>query len=445
MEVKNTVKTTPLGGKVWISAILFGLIGQIAWAVENMYFATFAQDILLAQGYKNAIYTATTLMVVFSALTATVTTIFAGALCDKTGKRKPFIAFGYIAWGLTIMGFALIPVNFGSSAVAGVIALLVVLDCIMTVAGSTANDAAFNTWVTDVADTTNRGKLDTTLSIFGVFAMVVIFVLIAPFTYDKGDYRMFFLVVGAIPIVAGVAAFFLLKDAPDIIKNKNPNFLRETFYGFRPEVIKDNKMLYICLLGSSIIGISQQTYMSYLINFIQVTLGVNDYFIPLAVIILLSAVLVGLLGFFFDKIGREKFYFPVIASLILGTLLIYLIKIFGKASTMPLLYIAGTITITSALAGGALFSASFRDYIPAGAEGRFQGVRMSFNVLIPMVIGPLITLAIGRGSLQVETYPYEMFLYAAIVAVFAFIPTYFVKKDAKRLRTDLIAKRDAAL
>ena len=29
-------KSTPLGGRVWFSAVFFGLIGQIAWIVENM-------------------------------------------------------------------------------------------------------------------------------------------------------------------------------------------------------------------------------------------------------------------------------------------------------------------------------------------------------------------------------------------------------------------------
>ena len=31
-----------ISGRIWFSAIFFGLIGQIAWIVENMYFATFA-------------------------------------------------------------------------------------------------------------------------------------------------------------------------------------------------------------------------------------------------------------------------------------------------------------------------------------------------------------------------------------------------------------------
>ena len=32
----KTQKTTPLGFRIWISAIVFGLVGQIAWVVENM-------------------------------------------------------------------------------------------------------------------------------------------------------------------------------------------------------------------------------------------------------------------------------------------------------------------------------------------------------------------------------------------------------------------------
>ena len=151
-------KTTPLGGRIWISAILFGLVGQIAWVVENMYFSTFAQDIFANSGRTDMSYLVTTLMVWLSAITATVTAIFAGGWCDKTGKRKPFVAYGYIGWGLTIMLFAAIPMKADAGKIAGVATMLIVFDCVMTFAGSIANDAAFNTGITDVTDTTNRAK-----------------------------------------------------------------------------------------------------------------------------------------------------------------------------------------------------------------------------------------------------------------------------------------------
>ena len=127
-------KATPLGARIWISAIVFGLVGQIAWVVENMYFATFAQDIFSNSGRTDMSYLVTTLMVWLSALTATVTTIFAGGWCDKTGKRKPFVAYGYIGWGATIMLFAAIPMQASASKIAGVAAMLIIFDCVMTFA-----------------------------------------------------------------------------------------------------------------------------------------------------------------------------------------------------------------------------------------------------------------------------------------------------------------------
>ena len=182
-SVVSSAKSTPLGKRIWFCAVFFGLIGQIAWVVENMFFAKFGQDLFDTQG--ELYYTVTTLMVILSALTATVTTIFAGGLVDKTGKRKPFITFGYIIWGVTIMLFAAVPINFSASENWGIIAVLVILDCVMTFFGSTSNDAAFNAWVTDVTDSTNRGKVNTILSVMPVVATVLVFG-IGMFTYDNG-------------------------------------------------------------------------------------------------------------------------------------------------------------------------------------------------------------------------------------------------------------------
>lgn len=391
-------------------------------------------------------YVATTLMVIFSAITATVTTIFMGGLCDKVGKRKPFITIGYLFWGATIMLFAAIPINFESSEGGLIIALLVIFDCIMTFAGSTANDAAFNAWVADVTDVTNRGKVNTILSVMPVLATVVT-IVIAMFTFDKGNYTIFFIILGVIPMVTGLLSAFMLKDAPDIVKNPNPNYLKETFYGFRPNVIKSNKMMYVCLSALCLIGIAQQTFMSYLISFVTVTLGITDYLVPLAVVIVLSAAITGGMGVLFDKFGRKNFYLPLVAVVVVGTLIVYLMKFMSQSAYLPLLYVGGTIMLGTmlCLAGG--LTAAFQDYIPKGFEGRFQGVRMCFTVLIPMIIGPLITLAIGINSFDsmdsaTTKPPFEIFLAAAIIALLAFIPVFFVRKDADRLRTSLLAEKE---
>lgn len=444
----KTQKTTPLGFRIWISAIVFGLVGQIAWVVENMYFSTFAQDIFANSGRADMSYVVTTLMVWLSAVTATITTIFAGGWCDKTGKRKPFVAYGYIGWGATIMLFAAIPMQAGASKIAGVAAMLIIFDCVMTFAGSVANDAAFNTWVTDVTDTTNRGRINTILALMPVFATIIVFIGLGNlYNPSSTSNWLFFVVLGAIPMLAGVIAIFLMKDSPSIVKNTNPNFLKETFYGFRPSVAKENKMLYVCLTTFAILGISQQTFFSYIINFVQNTLELGDsYVIPLAVIIFGAAALTGLTGFLSDKFGKKHLIYPLLIVAIAGTLLMYLLKFMDKAVWLSLCYIIGIFMLGSLLGLSGILMSSFQDYIPKGYEGRFQGVRMCFSVLIPMIIGPLVTLILGLNNTDTGaagfTPPFSMFLAASIIAVLAIVPAFFVRKDADRLRESLIKEAD---
>lgn len=446
---KDEVKPTKISGNVWFCVIVFGLVGQIAWVVENMYFATFAQDIYGNSDNTGLGYVVTTLMVIFSAITATVTTIFAGSLCDKTGKRKPFVAYGYIAWGLTIMLFAAIPMKASANTLGLIGFLLILFDCVMTFAGSTANDAAFNTWITDVTDTTNRGRVNTATSVLPVFATVIVFIGLGSL-YNKNNASnwLFFIVLGIIPMVAGILALFTMKDSPNIIKNQNPHYLKETFYGFRKGVIKENKMLYICLTASCILGISQQTFFSYLINFVQNTLGLGTNFVvPLAIVIVGAAVLTGILGFLYDKFGRKHFYMPLLGVIVISTLLIYLMNFMEQGAYLPVLYVAGIFMLGAILSLGAALMASFQDYIPSGAEGRFQGVRMCFTVMLPMIIGPIISMIIGLKDTDTSAAgfrpPFTIFLAAAIVAVFAFIPLFFVRKDSDKLRARLLAKRNA--
>lgn len=434
----QTVKTTKLSGKVWLSAILFGLIGQIAWSVENMYFAKMAQDIGANVGDVDWGTIVSTLMIWLSAIVATATTIFAGGLIDKVGKRKPFVAYGYIAWGVTIMLFAAIPMTPATETLGLIAALLVIFDCIMTFFGSTANDAAFNTWITDVTDSTNRGKVNSVMSIFSILAFVIVFVL-AMLTYDAGNTVAFFIVLGVLPIVAGVLAIFIMKDSPNIIKNSNPNYFKETFYGFRPSVIKNNKMLYVCLTASCILGISQQTFFSYLINFIQNTLQIGDNFIlPIAIVIVLAGVFTAVAGILYDKFGRKFFYLPLVLVVIATTIVIYLMKFMPTGSYIYVIVVLGTFMLGAYLAGGGALMSTFQDYIPKGGEGRFQGVRMCFTVLVPFLIGTLISMILNLTLIKDDTTeyapPFEIFLAAAIIAVFAIIPIVFVMLDADKLR-----------
>ena len=163
---------------------------------------------------------------------------------------------------------------------------------------------------------------------------------------------------------------------------------------------------------------------------------------PLAIVIVLAGAFTGVSGVLSDKFGRKHFYFPLVIIVVLSTLGIYLMKFMPQSSYVYVLVIIGTFMLGALLSGGSALMSSFQDYIPKGSEGRFQGVRMVFSVLVPMLIGPLITMIINLMKVDNTSVdylpPFEIFLAASIIALFAFIPIFFVRKDADRLRLELL-------
>ena len=75
-----------LGIRNWLTFIIAGLVGQFAWTIENMYLNRY---LFALTGSTELI----DVMVAASAIAATLTTLLMGALCDRIGKRKPFIFF----------------------------------------------------------------------------------------------------------------------------------------------------------------------------------------------------------------------------------------------------------------------------------------------------------------------------------------------------------------
>ena len=357
-------KAGALGARTWSSIILFGLIGQIAWVVENMYFSRFMQNEITRAPY------ATTLMVAFSAIFATLSTLIGGALCDRTGKRKLFVSVGYIVWGFTIMMFALVPMQPSENRVLAMVIHVVAMDCVMSVIGSISNDAAFNTWVTDVSNTANRARVDTVLAVMPLIALAVVFGGFDSLTNEsatQADWKKFFVMLGIITTVGGIIGVFLMKDKAGLTPNKDNSFLSDFTYSLQPKVIKENKMLYWCLAGNMVSAVAYQVYVNYLFNIVEGTMKIKNYIIPIGIIMLVSAIGSVIVSSAMDKYGKRNFYYPVIIVGIIGSVVVWSSKRFiGKNETAltAILIIGGIMLIGVSLVMAGLFTASYRDYIP---------------------------------------------------------------------------------
>lgn len=441
---ENKVRT--MGFSTWVSVILFGLVGQIAWVVENMYFSRFMQNEITRQPY------ATTLMVAFSAVFATLATLVGGALCDRKGKRKAFVCWGYLIWGFTIMMFALVPMKPSGDRVLAMVLLVVAMDCVMSIIGSISNDASFNTWVTDVSDTSNRAKVDTVLAIMPLVAIGVVFGGFDSLTNEsatQGDWKKFFIILGVITSVGGLIGLFIMKDRKGIKPNTDNTFISDFTYSLQPKVIGQNKMLYWCLAGNMVSAVAYQIYVNYLFNIVEGTMGIKDYIIPIGVIMLLSAVISVICSSAMDKYGKKHFYYPTIIAGIAGCIIVWASKfLIGKNSNalIIMLIVGGTLIIGVSLVMAGLFTASYRDYIPEGKEGLFQGCRMVMYVLVPMIIGPIVAQFIINTANRGVTndadivYPMELFLGSAFIMLFCFIPATVVRKNQPQFHDELMKK-----
>jgi len=386
-------KTARLGGRTWAALLIFGLFGQIAWVIENMYFNVFLYNTISGDTAMIAA------MVGWSAATATVTTLVMGALSDALGRRKAFIVAGYLLWGVSIAVFALVRVDGAAAAYAssayGAAVLVVVLDCVMTFFGSTANDAAFNAWVTDVTCEGNRGRTETVLSVMPLIAMLVVFGALDGLT-QSGNWPLFFLIVGAVTSLGGLLGLFFLRE-PETLQRAEGNYFPNILYGLRPAVVKANPMLYLSLCALGVYCMSQQVYMPYLIIYIQRFLGITDYTFLLAGVLIVSSAVSVALGRAVDRRGKLRSLRLALPAGVAGLVLMYFAR--GQWFVLG----AGVVM----LGGGMLISACcnglIRDYTPAGMAGRFQGIRILFQVLIPMVTGPYLgVLAIRSTGMTYE-------------------------------------------
>lgn len=417
-----------LGTRVWLTLIIVGLVGQFAWTIENMYLNVYLYNTIST----DPTYIAT--MVAASAIAATLTTLIIGGVTDRAGKRKPFIAWGYILWGLTVVAFGFVtPEAAGAvfpavNAAAAAATLVVILDCVMTFFGSTANDAAFNAYVTDVTDQSNRGRAESVLAVLPLLSILVIFGAFDGMT-QQGRWKEFFTIFGLLVTATGIIALFLVKDG-EIEKKKEP-FLKNLLYGFTPSVVRQNGRLYLSLTAMCLFSVAVQVFFPYLIIYMQNYLKLDSYAIVLGIVLIFASLVSVLSGGLLDRLGRLNCMLPAAGIMLAGLVGMYFVRSFVGVIA------AGAVMMSGYMLATAILSATVRDYTPKDKIGHFQGVRMIFAVLLPMVIGPYIGAAVIKNSAEtyvelgvVKTVPTPaIFLAAAAVLLAVVVPVLLLRRN----------------
>ena len=379
--------------KFFLALTIFSLTGQIAWVVENMYFNVFIYKMFQATASQISA------MVSASAIAATVTTVLVGAFSDKVGKRKIFICAGYILWGISILAFSLVRIDVieglfpavASAASVGV-SLVIILDCVMTFFGSSANDACFNAWLTDVTDEKNRGAAEGINAMMPLVAILAVFGGFMAFDLNKSEsWTAIYLIIGIAVILIGILGFFLIQDST-IKTEQNQNYFANIFYGFRPSVVRENKILYLSLVAFAIFGISIQIFMPYLILYYTEALHMDNYVFVMAPAIILASVFTALWGRVYDKVRFTKSIIPSLALLMTGYVILALFR------ATPAVFLGSLLMMCGYLSGSAVFGALIRDYTPQNRAGMFQGLRIVGQVLIPGIIGPAIGAQVLKNA-----------------------------------------------
>jgi len=424
-----------LGFRLWFSMILIGLMGQFAWTIENMYFNVFLYNTITTDPNYIAA------MVSASAVAATLTTLLMGALSDRIGRRKSFICVGYLLWGAATASFGFITVENaakllpGITAAAGAATLVIVMDCVMTFFGSTANDAAFNAYITDQIPDEQRGKVESVLAILPLLSMLVIFGLFDGMT-QEGRWQEFFLIFGALVTLAGLICLFLLPEEKR--RPRKEPFLKQLVDGFRPSVIRQNRALYLSLAGMCVFSIAVQVFFPYLIIYMQHYLKLDNYAIVLGSVLLVASAATLVFGRFIDRFGKLRFAVPASAVMFIGLIAMYFARSMAWVIPCGMVMMSGYMLLSSAL------SAQMRELTPPDQAGHFQGIRMIFSVMVPMIVGPFIGAVLIRdgGATyvdlgQVKTVPTPtIFLGAAALLVLLVIPLGLLSTQLKKRRLE---------
>lgn len=448
--------------RIWIAILVFMFMGSVAASVETVYFSIFLNGTVFEYGSMGAKITLTdtvNLVVSLSAVVAAFAALIMGTLSEKMKNRKAFISIGYIVWGIVTVLFGLVKKDnistaFGISDSAEIITVTAIIAVafalVMAFLRSTSNDSVFQAWLTDVTTPQISTMIETVFTIMGFVGTGVVTALVARAQNGKTGYDTTFFNFGVLAIIFGILGFYII-DNPKKFKDKEQKKVKsislgDLLYGFRPRVIKENLNLYLILSSGCLFNTAIQVFFPYLFIYLtDVVFPANKILnlegnglVALALAAVTFVICVAAILMAKVKTHRTFVFVTSVLCLVLGLLILSMTThIVGIIAGVPALLVGYVIIMIE-------FGATVRINIPQDKVGLFQGVRMIFLNLIPMLVGPTLGNIAAKNSAFTfvtngveKVLPTEdMFLYAAIVSVLIFIPMLlFLKRDnAKKLK-----------
>jgi len=425
-----------LGYRKWTLIWGLGMAGQISWNIENQWFNTFVYE-EIAPNSSIIMW-----MVVISALMTTFSAFLFGTLSDRIGKRKPFIVSGYVLWGIfTILyGFTMFVPKTVSGSIMFVAVILVMADAIMSFFGSMGFDSGFHPWITDMLNNENRGSLGATLATLPVLGSIV-GTVIGGIIIASFGYIWFFTAMGIVVIIIGVLSIFTVKESPTLEARKSGTFFQQFISSFMfkeffdiKELVWVNTMVTIFFIGCNVYFVHLGNLFIYNYGFKEDAVGIIQG------VGLIVAVLFTIPGK--KLVNNDKFTLLIIISVVINIIGLILMYLLGSSSDSSGIFIISNIPlflgITFMGIGYILFFQAVviwtKQLYPSGSRGRFEGIRVVFFVLIPMLIGPMIanpiikiygksfTKEYATGVITGQVPTELLFLVAAIIILFSLIP-----------------------
>ena len=433
--------------RFWILVWGLGLIGQLVWNIENQWFNTF----VYAKIAKDP--TIISWMVAISAIATAISTFVFGTLSDRRGRRKPFIAGGYILWGIFTILFGtteFIAAGKGGDTVRLLVlaaTAVVLADALMSFFGSMGNDAGFNAWLNDNMNDKNRSHIGAALATQPILGTIIGTVAGGMLIGKNDNYMLLFLVEGGLAIVFGLLALVFLKDVPSLSPSRHGSFGKQLLEGFdfralgkRKELVWVFLVLCVYFVGFNVYYPHVGNYMIYYLGFSPDSIGIIQ---GIALILgMLSVIPASAL------LNRNRFVPAAILSILLSLVGVGMLGLFGRPENVD----PGTILNWSLLIALFFFGCGYimfmqvtsvwmKQLFPQEAKGQFEGFRIIFFVLIPWVVSPFIANPIIKRNGQIldaDGLPaylptHVLFLISTALILATFIPLFFAARQ-RRLR-----------